>query len=149
MNPGMTHANRHDSSALTRPADGRRYKMKVNLHGCRGSAGSWLDASLVLCCSWGCDMHEDKIEEAQCPVCGYYCLGKGGNGCIDKPSMVHNELSVTMTLDEGRAAAQRSRTAERVAVQARISPHERQLVSTRWLQLPRCQLLMVAHAQEG
>jgi len=23
-----------------------------------------------------------------CPVCGYYCLGKGGHGCIDKPSMV-------------------------------------------------------------
>lgn len=22
-----------------------------------------------------------------CPVCGYYCLGDGGHGCIDKPSM--------------------------------------------------------------
>jgi len=22
-----------------------------------------------------------------CPVCGYYCSGKGGIGCIDKPSM--------------------------------------------------------------
>lgn len=27
-------------------------------------------------------------EDVQCPVCGYYCLGKGGVGCIDKPSMV-------------------------------------------------------------
>jgi len=26
-------------------------------------------------------------EDIQCPVCGYYCLGKGGIGCIDKPSM--------------------------------------------------------------
>lgn len=23
-----------------------------------------------------------------CPVCGYYCLGKGGQGCIDKPVIV-------------------------------------------------------------
>ena len=26
-----------------------------------------------------------KKEDIQCPVCGYYCLGKGGHGCIDKP----------------------------------------------------------------
>lgn len=26
-------------------------------------------------------------EEIQCPVCGYYCLGKGGVGCIDKPNL--------------------------------------------------------------
>jgi len=25
-----------------------------------------------------------KFEDVQCPVCGYYCLGKGGYGCIDK-----------------------------------------------------------------
>ena len=24
-------------------------------------------------------------EEEYCPVCGYYCNGKGGVGCIDKP----------------------------------------------------------------
>jgi len=30
-----------------------------------------------------------EIEtSAQCPVCGYYCLGNGGEGCIDKPSML-------------------------------------------------------------
>jgi hypothetical protein len=23
--------------------------------------------------------------EESCPVCGYYCLGNGGMGCIDKP----------------------------------------------------------------
>ena len=30
---------------------------------------------------------EEEIEEAEemvCPVCGYYCSGKGGYGCIDK-----------------------------------------------------------------
>ena len=27
-------------------------------------------------------------EDEQCPICGYYCLGKGGFGCIDRPSMV-------------------------------------------------------------
>ena len=27
------------------------------------------------------------MENEQCPVCGYYCLGKGGIGCIDKPSL--------------------------------------------------------------
>ena len=26
-------------------------------------------------------------DEVHCPVCGYYCLGKGGVGCIDKPKL--------------------------------------------------------------
>lgn len=34
---------------------------------------------------------EKEIEEMQCPVCGYYCLGKGGNGCINKPSLINKE----------------------------------------------------------
>jgi len=29
-----------------------------------------------------------KPVEIQCPVCGYYCIGQGGHGCIDKPSIV-------------------------------------------------------------
>jgi DNA repair exonuclease SbcCD ATPase subunit len=33
-------------------------------------------------------MKVEEIESIQCPVCGYYCLGHGGHGCIDKPSMV-------------------------------------------------------------
>ncbi len=28
--------------------------------------------------------HGKKAEDLTCPVCGYYCLGKGGVGCIDK-----------------------------------------------------------------
>lgn len=28
-----------------------------------------------------------KPEDIICPVCGYYCLGKGGHGCIDKPNI--------------------------------------------------------------
>jgi len=41
--------------------------------------------------SVGDDVLRDDIEWADmiCPVCGYYCLGKGGYGCIDKPSFLH------------------------------------------------------------
>ena len=35
-----------------------------------------------------------KPEDIQCPVCGYYCLGKGGIGCIDKPFYVENDLDM-------------------------------------------------------
>jgi hypothetical protein len=35
-----------------------------------------------------------KAENEQCPVCGYYCLGKGGVGCIDKPSLVEQEEKI-------------------------------------------------------
>lgn len=28
-----------------------------------------------------------SINEDQCPICGYYCLGHGGKGCIDKPTI--------------------------------------------------------------
>jgi len=31
----------------------------------------------------------NNINDISCPVCGYYCLGKGGYGCIDKPSMLN------------------------------------------------------------
>ena len=31
-----------------------------------------------------------KAENVICPVCGYYCLGNGGMGCIDKPSMLES-----------------------------------------------------------
>jgi hypothetical protein len=27
-------------------------------------------------------------DNIQCPVCGYYCLGNGGHGCIDKPGFI-------------------------------------------------------------
>jgi hypothetical protein len=29
-------------------------------------------------------------EDINCPVCGYYCTGKGALGCIDKPFYVKN-----------------------------------------------------------
>ena len=28
-----------------------------------------------------------ESADIQCPVCGYYCLGHGGIGCIDKPTI--------------------------------------------------------------
>lgn len=31
--------------------------------------------------------NEVKPDDEICPVCGYYCLGKGGCGCIDKPTL--------------------------------------------------------------
>ena len=34
---------------------------------------------------YGVDEEKKKNDNLQCPVCGYYCLGKGGYGCIDKP----------------------------------------------------------------
>ena len=41
---------------------------------------------------WKTVMKTEGIpEEIQCPVCGYFCLGKGGYGCIDKPSLVDFE----------------------------------------------------------
>lgn len=29
----------------------------------------------------------ETYKNEQCPVCGYYCLGKGRLGCIDKPTL--------------------------------------------------------------
>ena len=31
--------------------------------------------------------NENSADNIQCPVCGYYCLGKGGHGCIHKPDI--------------------------------------------------------------
>ena len=33
-----------------------------------------------------------NAKDIQCPVCGYYCLGNGGHGCIDKPKLVEDEI---------------------------------------------------------
>jgi len=32
---------------------------------------------------------DEDPAEIQCPVCGYYCSGNGGRGCIDKPFLYH------------------------------------------------------------
>lgn len=35
--------------------------------------------------------HLEKVKAAEdenCPVCGYYCIGNGGFGCIDKPEIL-------------------------------------------------------------
>lgn len=29
----------------------------------------------------------NNYKDEHCPVCGYYCLGKGGAFCIDKPAL--------------------------------------------------------------
>lgn len=51
--------------------------------------------------------------EATCPVCGYYCLGKGGYGCIDKPGMVAQAQSQT--------APEKSRVTDRIYILAMIA----------------------------
>ena len=30
-------------------------------------------------------VRDTSFDDEQCPVCGFYCAGKGGKGCIDKP----------------------------------------------------------------
>ena len=35
--------------------------------------------------------NESWASRQQCPVCGYYCAGKGGIGCIDKPELLRIE----------------------------------------------------------
>lgn len=35
-----------------------------------------------------------KPGDAVCPVCGYYCAGKGGVFCIDKPWLVENDVVI-------------------------------------------------------
>jgi hypothetical protein len=41
----------------------------------------------ILCDMTTCDiLLARKYEDMICPVCGYYCLGTGGVGCIDKPN---------------------------------------------------------------
>lgn len=36
-----------------------------------------------------CDLVGSRFpaSELNCPVCGYYCTGKGGHGCIHKDEM--------------------------------------------------------------
>lgn len=47
-----------------------------------------------------------QAMDMQCPVCGYYCLGKGGRGCIDKVGMVdlanENQTSGQSIADEAK-----------------------------------------------
>ena len=48
----------------------------------------------------------EQAIEAQCPVCGYYCLGNGGIGCIDKPSMLAKAKPRTVMLEISVAVAE-------------------------------------------
>jgi hypothetical protein len=42
-----------------------------------------------LCDLPNCSMNKTYLQQnIQCPICGYYCLGKGSHGCIDKPSLI-------------------------------------------------------------
>lgn len=54
-----------------------------------------------------------RPEDEICPVCGYYCLGKGGHGCIDKPALC--ERHVARRNDEGYTIEERSMNYENIA----------------------------------
>ena len=45
---------------------------------------------------------DKQVEYIQCPVCGYFCAGKGGFFCINKASMIeaHNN---SLSHDAGKA----------------------------------------------
>lgn len=36
-------------------------------------------------------MTDEEMGAYDCPVCGYYCLGNGGFGCIDKPFLLKGQ----------------------------------------------------------
>jgi hypothetical protein len=54
-------------------------------------ATSWTDAETgkhftgAKCVTCGRISAVVDWDDVHCPVCGYYCLGNGGRGCIDKP----------------------------------------------------------------
>ena len=58
-------------------------------------------------------------DDALCPVCGYYCLGKGGHGCIDKPSLCGYETIQHMS-DKPRQATPPETLEQRIAVIKRL-----------------------------
>ena len=57
---------------------------------CPACKGTKVDMSLGFPCACLCGTGRVSLcepDDIVCPVCGYYCLGKGGQGCIDKPSL--------------------------------------------------------------
>ncbi len=44
-------------------------------------------------------INQGRAEDILCPVCGYYCLGNGGFGCIDKISLV-KEQEISKEIDK-------------------------------------------------
>lgn len=48
--------------------------------------GSFFKGTIEIKKTYFSDRNSARYADESCPVCGYYCLGKGGNGCIDKPS---------------------------------------------------------------
>jgi len=45
--------------------------------------------------------YDDHMNtEIICPICGYYCLGKGGLGCIDKPNEKERKMFNDLKLEK-------------------------------------------------
>ena len=58
-----------------------------------------------------------KAENIRCPVCGYYCSGKGGHGCIDKPALFAAEkLLLQKKVEAGKISELEFKKGDRVLV---------------------------------
>lgn len=63
--------------------------------------------------------HTERPEDLHCPVCGYYCIGKGGVGCIDKPKLVEPAARNVNVASYVREWERRAEQAETEAVRLR------------------------------
>lgn len=46
------------------------------------------------------DYLRHRCTAITCPECGFYCLGKGGKFCVDKPALLRQATDHGATLDE-------------------------------------------------
>lgn len=60
----------------------------------QGSKNIMRQGKEIVCAMLDAVSFAPKPEDIHCPVCGYYCLGRGGMGCIDKPFIVEHEQSM-------------------------------------------------------
>lgn len=68
-------------------------------------------------------------SEVSCPVCGYYCLGKGGLGCIDKTTYCFSD-----------------KTSEDLLAEITIAKEETNSLMREWLELKKIlQLQKLTH----
>lgn len=66
---------------------------------------------------------ESKPDDEQCPVCGYYCNGKGGIGCIDKPNLVE---PINIVISE-KSVAEKAEDDIKVRIVPRYPTHDNSL----------------------
>ena len=82
--------------------------------------------------------------EAQCPVCGYYCLGKKSPaiGCIDKPNLPDHTCH---SLQEGKQFKEPTP----ITFQTKTTPQEGQSDEPKWLKHRDEGGLVIEHFDDG